>query len=135
MAGSYILSNMPMQSTVFPPSHLPSGDPLRVSVGHLLSRAHALPCSTAARAFAGLVPPTSRFQLALDALLPLLNNSNEVCCILVDAGVIRSDNRCFGIAFTTHPGFLYSVFLICTPSDFYQPFQICLVLHFRERKR
>lgn len=77
-----------MQSVPFlgpsPQSHLSSGDPLHASVGHLISRAHALPCSTAAQAFTQLVQPTSRFQLALDALLPLLNNSNEVCCILVD---------------------------------------------------
>ncbi|KAF9468395.1 hypothetical protein BDZ94DRAFT_1154093 [Collybia nuda] len=49
------------------------GDPVRASVGHLLSRAFALPCSTAAQAFTQLVQPTARFQLALDALMPLLD--------------------------------------------------------------
>jgi hypothetical protein len=50
-----------------------SGDPVRASVGHLLSRAFALPCSTAAQAFTQLVQPTARFQLALDVLMPLLD--------------------------------------------------------------
>jgi hypothetical protein len=56
------------------------GDPVRASVSHLLSKACTLPCSTAAQAFSQLVQPTSRFQLALDALLPLLdpNASAEV---------------------------------------------------------
>jgi hypothetical protein len=81
-----MISNPPMPSSAFlapPPiaAHLASGDPLRASVGHLLSRAYALPCSTAAQAFSQLVQPTSRFQLALDALLPLLNNSSEVSLI------------------------------------------------------
>ncbi|KAF8891036.1 hypothetical protein BD779DRAFT_1437974 [Infundibulicybe gibba] len=48
-------------------------DPARTSVGHLLSRAYSLPCSTAAQAFTQLVQPTARFQLALDVLLPLLD--------------------------------------------------------------
>lgn len=51
----------------------PNNNPVRASVGHLLSKAYTLPCSTAAQAFAQLVQPTSRFQLALDALLPLLD--------------------------------------------------------------
>ncbi|ETW79713.1 hypothetical protein HETIRDRAFT_321869 [Heterobasidion irregulare TC 32-1] len=50
------------------------GDPLRSSVGQLLKKAYALPCSTAAQAFAQLVQPSARFQLALDALLPLLDS-------------------------------------------------------------
>lgn len=52
------------------------------SVSHLLSRGYSLPCSTAAQAFTQLVQPTARFQLALDALLPLLDSygrSAEVC--------------------------------------------------------
>ncbi|KAJ3567268.1 hypothetical protein NP233_g6480 [Leucocoprinus birnbaumii] len=53
-------------------------DPVHASVSHLLSRAYSLPCSTAAQAFAQLVQPTSRFQLALDALLPLLDSAKSV---------------------------------------------------------
>jgi len=50
----------------------------RTSVGHLLQRAYTLPCSTAAQAFTQLVQPTSRFQLALDALLPVLETRVEL---------------------------------------------------------
>ena len=72
-------TTLPMQTaTAFlAPPPLPTqahGDPLRSSVGQLLKKAYALPCSTAAQAFAQLVQPTARFQLALDALLPLLDS-------------------------------------------------------------
>lgn len=49
-------------------------DPLYTSVGHLLSKACFNTCSTAAQAFFQLVQPTARFQLALDALLPVLGS-------------------------------------------------------------
>ncbi|KAN0136541.1 hypothetical protein V8E53_005588 [Lactarius tabidus] len=49
-------------------------DPLYTSVGHLLSKACSNTCSTAARAFLQLVQPNARFQLALDALLPVLGS-------------------------------------------------------------
>lgn len=58
--------------------HQPSTESLRESVAQLLSRAHNLPCSKASQAFAQLVQPISRFQLALDALLPLLDDHVEV---------------------------------------------------------
>ncbi|KAF8219599.1 hypothetical protein L208DRAFT_1338996 [Tricholoma matsutake] len=69
-----------MQSFLSPIPQPAPQDPVRVSVGLLLSRAYSLPCSTAAQAFTQLVQPTSRFQLALDALLPLLdpNTSAEL---------------------------------------------------------
>lgn len=51
---------------------------VHASVSHLLTRAYSLPCSTAAQAFAGLVQPIARFQLALDALLPLLDAAKSV---------------------------------------------------------
>ncbi|KAI0315020.1 hypothetical protein OF83DRAFT_1164967 [Amylostereum chailletii] len=41
---------------------------------HLLTRGYTLPCSTAAQAFQQMVQPSSRFQLALDALLPILSS-------------------------------------------------------------
>ncbi|KAF8063943.1 hypothetical protein FPV67DRAFT_1502917 [Lyophyllum atratum] len=64
----------PMSSMPPPPSPMsPMGDPVRASVRHLLTRAYTLPCSTAAQAYTQIVQPTSRFQLALDALLPLLD--------------------------------------------------------------
>ncbi|PPQ78568.1 hypothetical protein CVT25_011779 [Psilocybe cyanescens] len=56
---------------------LTSGDSIRASVNHLLARAFSLPCSTAALAFTQLVQPTSRFQLALDALLPILDSNTS----------------------------------------------------------
>ncbi|KAI9509921.1 hypothetical protein F5148DRAFT_1183918 [Russula earlei] len=49
-------------------------DPLHASVGHLLSKACSNTCFTAAQAFVQLVQPTARFQLALDALLPILDS-------------------------------------------------------------
>ncbi|KAG5638840.1 hypothetical protein H0H81_009611 [Sphagnurus paluster] len=51
----------------------PMADPVRASLRHLLTKAFTLPCSTAAQAYSQIVQPTSRFQLALDALLPLLD--------------------------------------------------------------
>jgi len=64
-------------------------DPLYASVGHLLSKACSNTCFTAAQAFAQLVQPNARFQLALDALLPILDSPrSEVsdvlgpCCII-----------------------------------------------------
>lgn len=57
---------------------LGAADQVHASVSHLLTRAHSLPCSTAAQAFAQLVQPTARFQLALDALLPLLDSTKSI---------------------------------------------------------
>ncbi|KAJ8690814.1 hypothetical protein PTI98_012212 [Pleurotus ostreatus] len=56
-----------------------SGPPdiVRASVSHLMSRTLSLPCSTAAQAFSQLIQPTMRFQVALDALLPLLESSSS----------------------------------------------------------
>ena len=59
-------------------------DPLYASVGHLLSKACSNTCFTAAQAFGQLVQPTARFQLALDALLPILDSQrSEVSKLLV----------------------------------------------------
>lgn len=58
-------------------------DPVKASVAHLLTKAYSLPCSTAAQAFTHLVQPMARFQLALDALLPLL-----------DAGAVDDGKMC-----------------------------------------
>jgi hypothetical protein len=57
-----------------PPAAQGHADPLYASVGHLLSKACSNTCFTAAQAFAQLVQPTARFQLALDALLPILDS-------------------------------------------------------------
>ena len=60
-------------------SQQPSTESIRASVAQLLSQAHNLSCSKAAQAFSQLLPHISRFQLALDALLPSLDEGNEVC--------------------------------------------------------
>ncbi|TFK18329.1 hypothetical protein FA15DRAFT_261328 [Coprinopsis marcescibilis] len=60
-----------------PPPPLSSPDSAIASVVHLLSRAHSLPCSKGALAFTQLVQPMARFQLALDALLPILDYSTS----------------------------------------------------------
>ena len=67
-----------------PPPGKGHTDPLYASVGHLLSKACSNTCFTAAQAFAQLVQPTARFQLALDALLPILDSQrSEVSKLLV----------------------------------------------------
>ncbi|KAI0087555.1 hypothetical protein BDY19DRAFT_994871 [Irpex rosettiformis] len=53
-------------------------DHLRSSIAHLLTRGLNLPCSTAAQSYNQMVPSTSRFQLALDVLLPLLDSTAEL---------------------------------------------------------
>ncbi|KZT05250.1 uncharacterized protein LAESUDRAFT_737602 [Laetiporus sulphureus 93-53] len=55
----------------------PSVESARASVHQLLARAYSLPCSTAMQAFTQLVPISSRFQVALDVLLPLLDSSTD----------------------------------------------------------
>ena len=60
-----------------PPVVQAHADPLNASVGHLLSKACSNTCFTAAQAFAQLVQPTARFQLALDALLPILDSARS----------------------------------------------------------
>ncbi|KAJ3935738.1 MAG: hypothetical protein NXY57DRAFT_988663 [Lentinula lateritia] len=69
-------------------------DPLFTSIRHLLSRALSLPCSTAAQAFIQLVQPTLRFQVALDALLPLLDGDLQTSSATANADTInRSSNN------------------------------------------
>jgi hypothetical protein len=64
-------------------------EPLRASVTHLLARAYNIPCSAASQAFTQLVQPTSRFQLALEAILPLLTGNNEVSDIASESSYPR----------------------------------------------
>ncbi|KAJ7639901.1 hypothetical protein B0H17DRAFT_1216761 [Mycena rosella] len=56
-----------------PSPHLTSLDDARTSVSHLLTRASSYPCSAATPAFSRLAQSSSTFQLALDALLPVLD--------------------------------------------------------------
>ncbi|KAF9073976.1 hypothetical protein BDP27DRAFT_1416667 [Rhodocollybia butyracea] len=77
---------MPLSSSINSSSPSSPLDSLLTSVRHLLSRALSLPCSTAAQTFTQLVQPTLRFQLALDALLPLLEGELETSSSL-DASI------------------------------------------------
>ncbi|TFK65301.1 hypothetical protein BDN72DRAFT_773508 [Pluteus cervinus] len=52
-------------------------DPVKAALNHLLSKALTKPCSAAGNAYSKLVQPIARFQLALDTLLPLLEDKNE----------------------------------------------------------
>ncbi|KAL1937911.1 hypothetical protein VTO73DRAFT_12661 [Trametes versicolor] len=56
---------------------MPAADS-RASVTQLLAGACATPCSTAAHTFVQIVPPLSRFQLALDVLMPMLDARIEL---------------------------------------------------------
>ncbi|TFK33090.1 hypothetical protein BDQ12DRAFT_691598 [Crucibulum laeve] len=73
------LASVPSQSTHQVPA-MNTADNLRVTLGELLSRAYSHPCTTAAAMFLQLIQPMQRFQVALDALLPLLdvNTSAEL---------------------------------------------------------
>ncbi|KAF8963240.1 hypothetical protein BDZ97DRAFT_1039592 [Flammula alnicola] len=88
----------PPSSAVHTTASTPSPplDTIKASVSHLLARAFSLPCSTAALAFAQLVQPTSRFQLALDALLPLLDSNTELAQRILVSFILYS-------LYTPHP--------------------------------
>lgn len=111
-------------------------DQTHASVSHLLSRGYSLPCSTAAQAFTQLVQPTARFQLALDALLPLLDSQSrgvEVSVYL--SKVVGIDCLTFDIACTTDIGFFYPLFVICALSDYDQPVSDCFACGLCEGER
>ncbi|KAI0830087.1 hypothetical protein BC628DRAFT_1472729 [Trametes gibbosa] len=55
-----------------------SADATRSAVTQLLAGACATPCSTAAHTFVQTVPPLSRFQLALEVLMPMLDSRVEL---------------------------------------------------------
>jgi hypothetical protein len=111
-------------ATQFQP--LTSGDSIRVSVGHLLTRAFSLPCSTGAMAFAQLVQPNSRFQLALDALLPILdsNKPTEVGIGWILWHPKREADDFSLIASPADLSLIYSVFTVCASSCYGQPLQV-----------
>ncbi|KAA1466853.1 hypothetical protein DENSPDRAFT_768129 [Dentipellis sp. KUC8613] len=87
-------------------------DPLRASVGHLLSKAYTMPCSTAAQAFSQLVQPIARFQLALDALLPLLDSPRtELSQRILVAYILYSLYAPHPIALNPFKSVLYDIFI------------------------
>jgi hypothetical protein len=108
-------------------------DPLYASVGHLLSKACSNTCFTAAQAFAQLVQPNARFQLALDALLPILDSPRSevrgvlgpcyIICRNVFADIPPSVHSSVILpaieAPATNPCGIYTLFLIRTTSNRY----------------
>ena len=104
------------------------GDSTRASVNHLLAGAYSTPCSTAAHAFIQIVPPLSRFQLALDVLMPMLDAPVEVSARLptivrrsygvVWSGARELTARAFvSAANPTYTRVIYTVLTIRTSSD------------------
>ena len=121
MAGSRLFTKSSTASNILSPTfpgQISSGDPVRASVAHLLVRAYTLPCSTAAQAFSQLVQPTARFQLALDALLPLLNPSVEVSTLYLHQPFISCLSRDLSSlnAFSFHSSCIQCTPLIRSPS-------------------
>lgn len=113
-----------------PPTAQGHADPLYASVGHLLSKACSNTCFTAAQAFAQLVQPTARFQLALDALLPILDSPrSEVSQSLSHHQqkpsadmlmfILSSTLSRVAVAPATNPCGIYTVFLIRTTPNCY----------------
>ena len=103
-------------------------DPLYASVGHLLSKACSNTCSTAAQAFFQLVQPTARFQLALDALLPVLGSprsevstSHEKKNYCADMSPLTSPYTLFAVpeAPAANPCGIYTLLPIRSTSNFY----------------
>lgn len=71
-------------------SQQPSAEFIRASVAQLLSQTHNLRCSKVAHAFSQLLPHVSRFQLALDALLPSLDEGNEATVRIIACYILYS---------------------------------------------
>ncbi|KAH0834233.1 hypothetical protein J3R83DRAFT_11550 [Lanmaoa asiatica] len=114
MAGSRLFPKSSTASNILSPAlpgQISSGDPVRASVAHLLVRAYTLPCSTAAQAFSQLVQPTARFQLALDALLPLLNSSVELAQRILVSFILYSMYAPYPISLNPFKSALYATFL------------------------
>lgn len=80
-------------------------------MAHLLVRACTLPCSTAAQAFSQLVQPTARFQLALDALLPVLNSTVELAQRILVSFILYSMYAPYPISLNPFKSALYATFV------------------------
>ncbi|OJA13571.1 hypothetical protein AZE42_06116 [Rhizopogon vesiculosus] len=114
MAGSRFFPKSPtttsFSSSAFS-SQKVSGDPTRASVVHLLARAHSLPCSATAQAFMHLVQPTSRFQLALDLLLPLLTTPADLVQRVPVSFILYSMYAPHSISLNPFKSVLYTTFV------------------------
>lgn len=114
MSCSRFFSKTPTTTNVISPTYttqINSGDPVRASVAHLLVRASTLPCSTAAQAFSQLVQPTARFQLALDALLPLLNSTVELAQRILVSFILYSMYAPYPMSLNPFKSALYATFI------------------------
>lgn len=108
-------------------------DPLRSSVTQLMIRALNVPCSAAAQTYMQMVPSTSRFQLALDVFLPLLDSSGDVSGLRSEVSE-HGFTHC-GTAFPANPGVIYLVFALCTASHLDQSIPICAAYDVHEGER
>ena len=102
-----------------PTSNAPMGDSTRASVNHLLAGACSTPCSTAAQTFVQIVPPLSRFQLALDVLMPMLDAPIEVSSRLLVIMRCAAHTPRVSIADPTHTRVLYIVLTLRAAPDFH----------------
>ena len=76
-------------------------------------------------AFAQLVQPNSRFQLALDALLPILDSNNPAeVGYRIWRQTIRQVNHFYPIASPADFSLIYPVFTLCASSCHGQPIQV-----------
>jgi len=88
-----------------------AADPSRASVSHLLTQAYSLPCSTATQAFTQIVQPTSRFQVALDVLLPVLDSPIEPAQRILVSYILYSLYAPHPIAINPFKSVLFSTFV------------------------
>ncbi|KAH9916309.1 uncharacterized protein BXZ73DRAFT_105937 [Epithele typhae] len=86
-------------------------DATRASVAHLLAGAFATPCSTAAHTFVQIVPPLSRFQLALDVLMPMLDAPAELTQRILVSYILFSLYAPHPIAINPFKSVLYATFI------------------------
>ncbi|KAI0702571.1 hypothetical protein C8Q76DRAFT_632858 [Earliella scabrosa] len=87
------------------------GDPTHASVAHLLAGAFTTPCSTAAHNFVQIVPPLSRFQLALDVLMPMLDAPVELTQRILVSYILYSLYAPHPIAINPFKSVLYATFV------------------------
>ncbi|KAM5538820.1 hypothetical protein V8D89_007542 [Ganoderma adspersum] len=94
-----------------PTSNAPMGDSTRASVNHLLAGACSTPCSTAAQTFVQIVPPLSRFQLALDVLMPMLDAPIELTQRILVSYILYSLYAPHPISINPFKTVLYATFV------------------------
>jgi hypothetical protein len=105
--------------------NLPDDSESRATILDLLSRACTVPCSTGAQAFASLVPPMSRFQVALSVLLPIIEETATH-----DVRVHCSSSRALGLKYRRmldrpeDPSGIHTLCPLRTSSYGYEPLQL-----------